>query len=303
MSHKNMDLRSLRHVATLADTLNYTRAAEELGLTQSALSRSIQGFEQRMETRLFDRNRGGVQLTAVGRRFVERAKQLLRDADELERSLLLESGAAAGDVAFGMAPMPAKALLAGCLQTVLAETPELVTRVTVRRAEALLNLLQAAQLEFFVCADGQLPDTAPLRAVSLGHCNLRLLVRPRHPLLRGRQSGRRSYPLLVPDHLRGSAGARFAAVPALAGAQHLVEDYGTAAKIAATTDAIWVASDIAAAGELAEGLLVNLPAERFGLRVDSYRLMFYSLSQRTLSPAATRIRSLLQQQMGELQGS
>ena len=43
----NMDLRILRHVVVLARQLSYTKAAEELGLSQSALSRSIQSIEQR----------------------------------------------------------------------------------------------------------------------------------------------------------------------------------------------------------------------------------------------------------------
>src|ERR1700761_7146202 len=87
MHPMNIELRSLRHVAVLAELLSYTRAAQKLCLTQSALTRSIQAIEKRAQARLFDRDRGGVRLTPVGRAFVQRAIQLLRDADELERML------------------------------------------------------------------------------------------------------------------------------------------------------------------------------------------------------------------------
>jgi len=60
----NMDLRSLRQIVVLARELNYTRAAEELGLTQPALSNSIRTFEDKHQVKLFDRSRSGVQLYA-----------------------------------------------------------------------------------------------------------------------------------------------------------------------------------------------------------------------------------------------
>ena len=81
-----MDLRQLRHAVTLGKLLNYTKAAQELGLTQSALSRSIQAIEERVQVRLFDRDRGGVRLTELGRLYIARANTLLREAEELDRS-------------------------------------------------------------------------------------------------------------------------------------------------------------------------------------------------------------------------
>jgi DNA-binding transcriptional LysR family regulator len=72
MHRINIDLRSLRYVVGLARQLSFTKAADELGVSQSALSRSIQQVERRSAARLFDRDRGGVYLTAVGR-LLERA--------------------------------------------------------------------------------------------------------------------------------------------------------------------------------------------------------------------------------------
>src|SRR5689334_6832497 len=110
-----MDLRSLRHVAVLARQLSFTKAAQELGISQSALSRSIQATEQRVKLRLFDRDRGGVHLTAVGREVAERAAALLREADDLDRLLDRAAGGAEGEASFGMAPLPAAALLPAVL--------------------------------------------------------------------------------------------------------------------------------------------------------------------------------------------
>ena len=59
-----VDIRSLRHAVVLAKHLNFTRAAEELGLSQSGLTRSLQTLEQDVNMRLFDRDRGSVALSA-----------------------------------------------------------------------------------------------------------------------------------------------------------------------------------------------------------------------------------------------
>src|ERR1700722_5019768 len=111
MHEGNMDLRSLRHVVVLAKLLSYTKAAQELNLTQSALTRSIQAMERRANTRLFDRDRSGVRLTSVGRMFVARAAQLVHEADELDRLLRRSTTADVGEVSFGMGPLAAQALL------------------------------------------------------------------------------------------------------------------------------------------------------------------------------------------------
>ena len=60
-----MDLRGLRHVVVLSRLLSYTKAARELHLTQSALSRSIQAIEKDAHVNLFDRDRGGVVAVAL----------------------------------------------------------------------------------------------------------------------------------------------------------------------------------------------------------------------------------------------
>ena len=75
-----LSLRSLNHLVTLADRLHFARAAEELGLSQSALSRSIASLENQLGMRLFDRDRSGVTLTPQGRMASKRAMVLLADA-------------------------------------------------------------------------------------------------------------------------------------------------------------------------------------------------------------------------------
>ena len=69
-------------------TLNFTRAAEELGQTQGAISHQVRELELRLGVRLFERGARGLELTEAGRRylpFVQDALDRLRSGEELVR--------------------------------------------------------------------------------------------------------------------------------------------------------------------------------------------------------------------------
>lgn len=281
-----MDLRSLRHVVVLARRLSYTKAAEELGLTQSALSRSIQAVERRAGVRLFDRDRGGVRPTAVGRAYAERAAALLREADELDGLLQRSARGVAGEIAFGIAPMLAAALLPETLAEGLAATPDLRSRVMVRDAAALFSLLMSERIEFAVCSEGLVPAEAPIKATPLGRFPRTLLVRAGHPLLAAGPGGQeQAYPLIVtaPFERRGAELQR------MGPPQIVLEDHGVLMRIAETSDAVWLSSAFAAAEEILQGRLKALPWPQAGGQ-RMFRVAMYSLDRRTLSPAALRLR-------------
>lgn len=81
----DLDLRRLRYFLTLADELNYGRAAEKLRIAQPALSRSIVALERDLGVRLFERSRAGTRLAAAGELLQTEARELLRSADILQR--------------------------------------------------------------------------------------------------------------------------------------------------------------------------------------------------------------------------
>lgn len=72
-----MELDRMRAFVAVADLLSFTRAAEQLHLSQSPLSRRIRSLEDELGTRLFDRTTRDVQLTPAGRVLYEQATALL----------------------------------------------------------------------------------------------------------------------------------------------------------------------------------------------------------------------------------
>lgn len=81
-----MNLRHLEHLLAVADTGSFSRAAERLFITQSALSRSIQGLESELGGPVLDRLGKRNTLTPLGLEVVARARPILRDLDQLRDS-------------------------------------------------------------------------------------------------------------------------------------------------------------------------------------------------------------------------
>ena len=80
-----VELRQLRYFVTVADELNFGRAAERLRIAGPSLSQQIKALERDLKVRLFDRDRRSVTLTASGAALLPHARALVEQADELRR--------------------------------------------------------------------------------------------------------------------------------------------------------------------------------------------------------------------------
>jgi len=80
-----VELRQLRYFVTVADELNFGRAAERLRIAGPSLSQQIKALERDLKVQLFDRNRRSVALTAAGSALLPRARALIGQADEFRR--------------------------------------------------------------------------------------------------------------------------------------------------------------------------------------------------------------------------
>ena len=88
-----MNIKQLEHLLALAQTGSFVRAADRLFITQSALSRSIQGLEEELGGKLVDRIGKRNELTPLGHDVVARARSIIHEAAELRRSAeLMQQG-------------------------------------------------------------------------------------------------------------------------------------------------------------------------------------------------------------------
>ncbi len=79
-----LDLRQLRYFVAVAEVEHVGRAAEQLHISQSPLSRQIAQLEERLGLQLFERSQQRLRLTSDGRTFLHEAKALLKHAERLE---------------------------------------------------------------------------------------------------------------------------------------------------------------------------------------------------------------------------
>ena len=122
-----MELRHLRSFVAVAQTQNFTRAAEMLHMSQPPLSRQIQQIEEEIGAQLFERGSRPVKLTEAGRFFLTHALRLLEHADDLpkltRRVAQIESRLVIGFVAstlYGELPAVVRSLRRESPQTVVS---------------------------------------------------------------------------------------------------------------------------------------------------------------------------------------
>jgi DNA-binding transcriptional LysR family regulator len=90
----DMELRTLRYFAAVAEELHFGRAARRLHMTQPPLSRAIRQLESDLGVVLFERSPSGVALTEVGSWFYQDARALLDQADRLREKAMAAAGPA-----------------------------------------------------------------------------------------------------------------------------------------------------------------------------------------------------------------
>jgi DNA-binding transcriptional LysR family regulator len=298
-----MNIKHLEHLLVLADTGSFSRAAEKLFITQSALSRSIQSLEEDLGSRVLDRIGKRNELTPLGVDVVARARHIVRDAAELRHSakLLQEGGRGAISVGLGSGP---GALLIVPLMCAAAAQPGMRVAVTQGPVELQVQQLRSRQLDAMVVDMRRVIPGSDLNIESLVEFRAGFVARARHPL-----SGKEFVSL--------SELLRFpVACTPLSDevARSLVDQYGLQANPAdmvalrcddinsllatvAQTDAVFLGVIAAARDGLKDGNLVELQVEPRLLA--TARFAYVTLAGRTEAPAMAHFRQFLREHLRE----
>lgn len=117
-----METRALQVFLSVADTLNFSRSGEELHLSVSAVSRTVQRLEEELGQPLLERDRRRVRLTGAGREFREYARAAVSDWQQLRRRLASE-GELTGEVSLHCSVTASHSVLAPILEAFRAAHP------------------------------------------------------------------------------------------------------------------------------------------------------------------------------------
>jgi DNA-binding transcriptional LysR family regulator len=146
----NVTLRQLQAFTGVYRTRSITRAARELGITQSAASLLIQQLEAQLGVKLFDRSTRSVQPTLAADEAVHAAERMLGDALGLSRRMRDLAQARAGRVAFLASAGTASALLPSVLAKFRAGYPDIEIDMRDVAADDLVPRLSATDAEFAI---------------------------------------------------------------------------------------------------------------------------------------------------------
>lgn len=108
-----MNLNQLDYFIAVAETLNFTKAAEKFYISQTAITQQIKALEEHLEVKLFQRTNRHVELTPAGRIYLNEAKAIIKRTEEASQKVKLASSGLSGSLKIGF--------IKGCEHAGLAE--------------------------------------------------------------------------------------------------------------------------------------------------------------------------------------
>ena len=173
-------MKQLQYLVALADTEHFGRAAQRCHITQSTLSAGIRDLESVLGTPVAERSNRQVLMTRVGARVAERAKVLLRDADEIMEVAKAARDPMTGEIRLGVIPTIAPFLLPRVLPVLREMYPALTIYLREEQTAPLLARLEGGELEAALIA---LPyDTGDLRIETVMEDEFLFACDPAHAL-------------------------------------------------------------------------------------------------------------------------
>ncbi|OUM04385.1 LysR family transcriptional regulator [Variovorax sp. JS1663] len=292
-----MTLVQLRHLISLAQSGSFSQSAQALHLTQPALSRSIRALEEELGMPLFDRVGRRNELTAFGREVLERARQLVFEADALRDSGRQLREGEGGVVRIGMGSGPGAMLMTPFLMHMATRHPKVRVAVARGGTEMLAQALRDRVLDALVVDARSLKPAPDLEVGLVREMRGTFMCRRGHPLTRLRKGVRfeavQRYPIASTPLSDEVARTLVEAYGPQAHPAHCVsvqcEEVPSLVEVVRRSDAVLLAIR-AAAPDLVE-LRMDPPLDgvaRFGL---------VTLRRRTEAPALGILRALMQELM------
>lgn len=173
----------LRHFVVLAETGTFVQASRALFLTQPALTRSIQGLEDELGGRLFDRLGRRIELTPFGHEVLQRARRLVADAEALKQTGKGLHAGLIGSLRIGLSSGPGALLSTPLMLHMAQHHPRLQLQISRGNTAVLIDELRDQHLDAAVVDARSVRPSADLQVSQVFELAAGFLVRPDHPLV------------------------------------------------------------------------------------------------------------------------
>jgi DNA-binding transcriptional LysR family regulator len=290
----NVTLRQLRVFIEVARLQSFSRAGDEIGLTQSAVSRCVRELEGEIGLKLIDRTTREVQLTDVGGNLVSSVSRLLTDLDDALREIREIGEQRRGRVVVAASPTVAYRLMPRVVASCMQQFPYVTLGLRDDVQSDVVRKVKSGEVDFGVIIGPFSADD--LLSESLMTDSFCVVFRADHPLAAQRQvawTDLEGQQLVMLDYASGSRPIIDAAMQAHDVSATVVQELGHSATVFGLVEAgvgvsvlPWLALPLPAGAALVARPLVPR-AER---TVELVRRR-----DRSLSPAAEAVWGLIRQ--------
>ena len=178
-----MEISALQQFLVLAETLNFTQAAEKCFVTQPTLSRKIAVLENELGVRLFVRSRKSVVLTAEGSALVEHARRIVSEYEEILSITDPYRRGIGGSLKIGYSSYPFMLnIYVEVEERIKQRYPEIRTQITYGEFSENLEMLREDQIDGIFILDCGLDKYPELAWEQVAPSRAYILVNHNHPL-------------------------------------------------------------------------------------------------------------------------
>ena len=136
-----MTITQLKYVLAVAEHQNFTKAAAHVFVTQPTLSMQIQKLEEELSILIFDRSKKPIELTEVGEKIVNQAKNIVNESERMQDVVDQEKGFIGGDFRLGIIPTVMPTLLPMFLKSFIRKYPKVHLKIEeLTTAEIIIKL-------------------------------------------------------------------------------------------------------------------------------------------------------------------
>lgn len=176
-----MDIAQLKYFISVAQTLNFSEAARQNGLTQPGISHHINELEKQLGARLFVRTKRHVAVTDAGRSFLPYAMEIVNLTEKAAFQVhRLEEGAC-GNISIACLPTISDELCQ-CLNSFTHSWPDIMVDIALTSGRSLLSIITESKHDFYFASRDMIPKGDTFDQLYIKTGNLALILNKDHPL-------------------------------------------------------------------------------------------------------------------------
>lgn len=147
-----MTITQLQYVLAVAEYKNFTLAAQKCFVTQPTLSMQIQKIEEKLGIQIFDRTKKPIQLTDIGLKIVNQAKNIVNEADRIYDIVQYQKGFIGGEFRIGIIPTIMPTLLPMFLNNFIKKYPKVKLIIEELNTDEIISRLNNGRLDAAIAA-------------------------------------------------------------------------------------------------------------------------------------------------------